>query len=439
MLTISSNLYLINMFFSMSILLSIFNVLYNDSKFSMKKRTVLSFIIIILFFILEISINGVIEISFPIFLYFIFRKKKVDNYLISIILMTFIIYNISLTTVTMVISHFANIAGKNAILLSVIIQIVTSSLIVSLLIHFKLINKLKKQNSIFLNLLLGYSYLIMFFLIISVQYFEAYMVLIDELITFLLVQSSFIILIFSLERKRQKKYYNEKLYKEQIKNLKVYTDQLEHDQINLRRFKHDYKNLLHGLEINVENKNYRKLKEYLNNLNSYSNNYLNNISTEIYRDLGNIQIPYLKSLFISKLNQIIKKNIECSFECIYPLKKIPINEFDLIRLLGITIDNSIEATENIKDGEICISIINLEKNVTFIIKNTNTSTDKITDLSERGYTSKSGHSGLGLSNVKEIQRKYSNLLVNYSNKDNIFTIQIILMKGVFDDNHSINM
>lgn len=423
----------------MNILLLIFNTLYDDSKFSIRKRTVLSFIIVIIFFILEIFLNGVIEISFPIFLYLIFRKRRIDNYLISIILITFITYNVSLTSVTMIISHLRNITGKNAVLLSLIIQIITSSLIISLLIHFGFRGKLKKQNSMLLNLLLGYSYLIMFFLIISVQYFEAYMVLIDGLIVFLLIQSSFIILIFSLERKRQKKYYNEKLYTEQIKNLKIYTDQLEHDQINLRRFKHDYKNLLHGLEINVENKNYSKLKEYLSNLNSYSDNYLNNISTEIFRDLGNIKIPYLKSLFISKLNQMIQRNIKCTFECAYPLKEVPINEFDLIRLLGITLDNSIEATENTKDGKIYVSVINLEKNITFIIKNTSVLTDEIANLSKRGYTSKIGHSGFGLSNVKEIQKKYSNLLVNYSNKDNFFTIQIILMKGVSDDNHSTNM
>lgn len=139
------------------------------------------------------------------------------------------------------------------------------------------------------------------------------------------------------------------------------------------------------------------------------------------------------------MNQIIQKNIKCTFECAYPLKEVPINEFDLIRLLGITLDNSIEATENTKDGKIYVSVINLEKNITFIIKNTSVLTDEIANLSKRGYTSKIGHSGFGLSNVKEIQKKYSDLLVNYSNKDNFFTIQIILMKGVSDDKHSTNM
>lgn len=440
MLTISSNLYLINMFFSMNILLLIFNALYEDSNFSFKKRIIIYFFVVIIFFISEILFNGMVEIFFPVLLYLIYKEKKNNSYLISIILITFIIYNVSLVFVTMIINYLVNLIGKeNIVPISLLIQSMISGLIVILILRLNLRSKLKSQHSMLLNLLLGYSYLIMFFLIISVQYFEAYLDFINGLIIFLLIQSLFIILIFSLEKKRQKKYYNERLYREQLKNLKNYTDQLEHDQLSLRRFKHDYKNLLHGLELNIRNKNYQDLQKYLNSLSSYSDTYLNNMSTEVYRDLGNIQIPYLKSLLISKLNQIIQKEIQCSFECSRPLKKVPVNEFDLVRILGITIDNSIESTENAVDGTIYISIINLAESITFIIKNTNISTEKVTNLSKQGYTSKTGHSGFGLSNITEIQKKYSNLIVNYSNKRDFFTIEITLMKGVSDGNHGTNM
>lgn len=440
MLTISSNLYLINMFFSMNILLLIFNALYEDSNFSFKKRIIIYFFVVIIFFISEILFNGMVEIFFPVLLYLIYKEKKNNSYLISIILITFIIYNVSLVFVTMIINYLVNLIGKeNIVPISLLIQSMISGLIVILILRLNLRSKLKSQHSMLLNLLLGYSYLIMFFLIISVQYFEAYLDFINGLIIFLLIQSLFIILIFSLEKKRQKKYYNERLYREQLKNLKNYTDQLEHGQLSLRRFKHDYKNLLHGLELNIRNKNYQDLQKYLNSLSSYSDTYLNNMSTEVYRDLGNIQIPYLKSLLISKLNQIIQKEIQCSFECSRPLKKVPVNEFDLVRILGITIDNSIESTENAVDGTIYISIINLAESITFIIKNTNISTEKVTNLSKQGYTSKTGHSGFGLSNITEIQKKYSNLIVNYSNKRDFFTIEITLMKGVSDGNHGTNM
>lgn len=428
----------------MTMLLTIFNILYDDSTFSLNKRMIISITLIFSFVFLEIVLNGIIEIIFPIIIYFVFKRNKIDNYLISIILLSFIIYNFSLAFMTMIISKLvpSNVNSIGIVLLSVSLQLIAASLLVLLLLlllHSQLRNRLKNQNNVFLNLLLGYSYLIMFFLIIAVQFFEAYTILINGLIIFLLLQCFFIIIIFTLERKRQKKYYSEKLSQEQIKNLKKYTDQLEHDQLSLRRFKHDYKNLLHSLEIDVRNKNYTNLQKYLTSLNKYSDEHLNNISTEIYRDLVHVKVPYLKSLFISKLNKLIQKNIEGTFECAFDLNNVSINEFDVIRLLGITLDNAIEETENIDNGKIFISVINSKENTTFIIKNTSLSNGQPSDLSLPGYTTKKNHLGLGLSTVYEIQKKYSNLLINYSNKNNYFEIQIILMKESINDNDSTNM
>ncbi|WP_260157566.1 hypothetical protein [Leuconostoc mesenteroides] len=142
-----------------------------------------------------------------------------------------------------------------------------------------------------MNILLGYSYLAIFFLGVSVQYFRAYSHLIDGIIIFVTLQSLFMIFMFILEQKEQTRNYKNNLVKEQTKNLKLYTDQLEHDQLKLRRFKHDYKNLLHSLEIDIHNHNYDNLSNSLNEMNDYSDEYLNTISTELYRDLGNIKIP----------------------------------------------------------------------------------------------------------------------------------------------------
>lgn len=104
-----------------------------------------------------------------------------------------------------------------------------------------------------------------------------------------------------------------------------------------------------------------------------------------------------------------------------------INIFDLVRLLGIAIDNAIEETKKQPAGKIQLAIISEDGQLTFVIDNTVITPEAISNIKQTGYSTKKNHSGLGLSNVQDIKKKYPNLLVQYSEDNNWFHLQLVLI------------
>lgn len=431
MLSVPFELYLINVFSSTLILLTIFNFLNMQTKFKIKTILSISLILVFIFFILEVIFSDSIEFLFLFPMYLIFKTCKKDTNLISALFLSFIIHDCSLAIMTTIISNIVSqhdSINRTIIILAIIIEFIVSLLLVFMIRKLKLNDYLQEENNFLVSCLLGYTYLIMMLLIISVRYFKAYTSLINMIIIFLLIQTVFMVIIFNINHIREKELFRNKLNQEQIKNLKEYTDQLEHDQLLMRRFKHDYKNILRSLEISLENNDISDLKSTLQHLDGYSNKFLNNISTELYRDVNKIHVSYLKSLFINKLNIIVQNNISCRFECNYSVDELFIDEFDLIRILGIILDNSIESTESVNKGNIDISVVSQENGIVFLIKNSCNTNHQISTIKKRGFSTKKHHKGLGLSNIDEINKKYSNLLVQYSNLNDVFSVQITVLK-----------
>lgn len=107
------------------------------------------------------------------------------------------------------------------------------------------------------------------------------------------------------------------------------------------------------------------------------------------------------------------------------LNKLNIKTYELTRILGILLDNSIEAAKECEEKII---------NVTFrldprsnrqliIIENTYMNKDiDTTKIFEKSYTTKKNNTGLGLWEVNKILKKNSNLSL-YTTKNSNFFIQ----------------
>ena len=206
----------------------------------------------------------------------------------------------------------------------------------------------------------------------------------------------------------------------------MYTDQLEENQKKLRKFKHDYRNLVLSLRTTLTEQP-NNIRQALDLFEEYTNTYMNQDYLWQFNDLGNIRNPYLKSLLISKLSLISKLKIDCHFECKDVIDEIPIHIFDLVRLLGISFDNAIEESQRVRSGKILILIFQGSIQQEFTIRNRiNKQKLSLVTLKQEGYTTKQDHSGLGLVNIQEIRKKYSNLFVNYKMDEDYFTVQLVL-------------
>ena len=133
-----------------------------------------------------------------------------------------------------------------------------------------------------------------------------------------------------------------------------YTEIIERNQLQLRRFKHDYKNILFAMTNMIENNQIDELKKYMTSLTNYSNLYLKQ-SIEKYRDIHNVNHQLLKSMITMKLMELDSLNIPFTFECLTSFDTTNIEDFDLVRIVGILLDNAKEYLQNIGTGNVNIA------------------------------------------------------------------------------------
>jgi len=128
---------------------------------------------------------------------------------------------------------------------------------------------------------------------------------------------------------------------------------------------------------------------------------------------------------------MVNKNLNYNFECTQDAKiSIENNEmFDLIRILGIAMDNAIEAsTELGSKSRIDIMVFKNQSNgIEFEIKNlVKNENIRINEIQRSGVTSKVDHLGVGLANVKEIISKYSNMSLDLKIENKYFTFYLVV-------------
>ena len=124
-------------------------------------------------------------------------------------------------------------------------------------------------------------------------------------------------------------------------------------------------------------------------------------------------------------------NIPYNFECRNDIKKLPseIDELDLVRIIGITLDNAIEESKSLiaKENEVSAAEIQMmvysngTDDFEYEIRNKVIDREISTqEIQKRGFTTKKNHKGLGLANIKELETKYPDLSISYMLEDDWF-------------------
>lgn len=130
--------------------------------------------------------------------------------------------------------------------------------------------------------------------------------------------------------------------KEIIVSQQRYEQDLEEIRQEVRTFRHDYKNLLAGLSAQAEDGNLEQLQSALTELDAgFERRMGERIQTST--QLGNVQIPQVRSLLLQKLAGMQEKNIDCRLEVLCPVKETLMDPWDFTRCLGILLDNAAEA------------------------------------------------------------------------------------------------
>ena len=373
----------------------------------------------------------ILLIIFPIFA--ILKRKNVKFNLFNLIftiLYTTALFKTSELLVTLVytilkITLWINIMDK------VVFSILT--FIFVKLFTINLNNFTKQQSSVIYNLLLFISvFILVFYNFLSINsvmesnniplYYMSISVITFFFILFILISSS---LLKNLHIKIEVEAEKQKLEQQ-----KKYIESLEKNNNEIRKFKHDFNNIILGLEGYITSNEVNNIK-----LRDYFYNNIKNLNTKIELDnivlshLNNIKVPSIKNLLTNKIisaqNNDFKVNISVEDE----IDNFYVNEMQLSRILGIFLDNSLEAGLEL-DNNRFLELIILKVNKTIVIQITNTFKNTnldIDQINESGYSSKGENRGIGLSSANDIISKHNMILITRV-EDNLFK-QILTIEG----------
>lgn len=129
-----------------------------------------------------------------------------------------------------------------------------------------------------------------------------------------------------------------------------------------------------------------------------------------YNNILLIQNNFIAGFLYDKILEIEKNNIPYEYKIETKVEECNIPYFYLIEILGILIDNAIDATkENVEENEVFIGIQKEATRYKFIIRNTyrEVNYDEIIRWFEMGKTTKNNGQGIGLYRVKKICNKWN--------------------------------
>ncbi|WP_412989263.1 sensor histidine kinase [Pediococcus siamensis] len=190
---------------------------------------------------------------------------------------------------------------------------------------------------------------------------------------------------------------------EGIRNQQLhdYLASIEQQYTELRQFKHDYQNIMLSMTELVKHDDRTELQEYLNELKNkkHLNESLSKVSIS---ELDHLKNETLRGLIIQKFFEARKQGVELVLEIEQENLLIEKQLVDIVRIVGVLLDNAIEQAEKMPDHKVGCALIKTNDTVEISVENSVTLPFNLQKIFERGYSSKGSNRGLGLANVKEL-------------------------------------
>lgn len=190
---------------------------------------------------------------------------------------------------------------------------------------------------------------------------------------------------------------------------------------NISAFRHDFNNIVQAIGGYVSNEDMNGLKKYYTQLVGDCQR----VNDMKILSPGVINNPAIYSLFTSKYNIAEEKGITLTYNIHLDLNTLNMKIYEFTRIMGILIDNAIEAASMNSEKVINIHIQNDSKIARQLVVVENSYANKDVDTTkifEKGFSSKKedkAKHGLGLWEVNKILNRNNNLSL-FTSKDDIF-------------------
>lgn len=267
----------------------------------------------------------------------------------------------------------------------------------------------KKSFMVFMAFLVAFSVTI----VGIIQYKKEMETSVGQFMMLLLVGSLICILVYSWQSEKENKSKVER----ELQMYKMYDNSFAGLIATKRKKQHEFHNHLQAIVgMHYTFKTYEELvkeqQKYVGTL-LYENKFHGLLSSNW---------PVLAGFLYSKFLEADAKGIGIKYTLGVKLEMCRIPEFVMIEILGILLDNAIEAVEKIENPMIYVRLV---KEESFSIQVANTIEDltygSVIKFFDEGYSSKKGHQGLGLHKIAEYGQRYHFeprvLKINFEERD----------------------
>lgn len=214
----------------------------------------------------------------------------------------------------------------------------------------------------------------------------------------------------------------------ELEQTQLHNKTLELLYNNISAFKHDFSNIITALGGLIYSKNMDGLEKYYNKIldECHINN---NLSTLNPTTINN---PAIYNILATKYYKADEAGITINLQIFINLNDLKIDVYDFCRILGILLDNAIEAASKCDEKLINIDIhdVKLKKYQVLTIENTYLNKEiDLSSLSKKGYTSKTddrNSHGIGLWQVSRLLKKHNNAILDTSKDNKYFRQELVI-------------
>ena len=414
---------------SVAVVLELFVVLISLSNLFDKKVKFDRYMIVLIIVYLFIF-TGINSYSFPaymaflayiaIFIYSLFVYKRNIKVTIVNCLLSFAIISVLQLIFYIPVFYFMGVYEKVVSLEELIVNIasVCTVLLIRNKVKLKVISDFILKKSWIMKILFVS---IMLYLFVNIFYMKINLSINNEDFIQIIF---FIILFFLAINEWQKAIAEAERKKTQLEMNKLYYDAYDELLTLVRERQHDLKNHISailGMVYTIDNYDelVRSQKEYCNKVMEKSK------ETKLLLTAGN---PLIAGFLYRKIQEAKEKGIDVEYKVIAGSSDFYIPEYELVEMLGILLDNAIEAEEEseITPKEVRVEIGDRKWQFAFLVENTSRvfSQDEIDKFFQKDFTSKGKGHGIGLTKLKKMVHEMDgDLIVTNSERSGINYLQ----------------
>ena len=296
--------------------------------------------------------------------------------------------------------------------------------------HFREINEMGKVypkiERFFIYNSAGILFLMMLFYFtygLANGFFNVPSVVFNLFIAFaLVIQLSFLIMVFRIT------WLKDNLQSKMLESqsLADYSSSLEKNMNDIRGIKHDIKNIFITMGSFVEQSSSAEMQDFFREkISPFVNEEIS--KSDLFGKLAYINNEPLKAFLCYKISQAVEREIAVDLEISshFSASDVAVDLTDLVRILGILLDNAIEECMTLTQGVITIKLTQNDEMTSYMVKNTVSPKRKEMGI-KAGVSSKDDGRGKGLVIVRGLLEKYDCVTLNSYFKEDCFVQSLVV-------------